>query len=157
MKISTEQLRALQEIEVNKAKEHKASGDFGELLTRQLDAGQQPAALEHAAAPQPAVLLPLSGVTEDSALSSAPFEEAATMMDGMFNTLEQYAGQLAQAENPDMRAAYATLENMRGQIADFKSRYPNAAEEQPGLAAMVNELDVLATTEVFKFNRGDYL
>ncbi|MDL2216562.1 hypothetical protein LJB81_02370, partial [Desulfovibrio sp. OttesenSCG-928-M14] len=58
--------------------------------------------------------------------------------------------------NQDLRQAYGLLQSMGQQVTDFKARFPNAAQEQPELAAMLNEVDVLFTTETFKFNRGDY-
>ena len=79
------------------------------------------------------------------------------LMDGMFATIEQYAGQLAQGATPDLKSAYGLLRDLDGQIDGFKSRYPTAGQDMPELAAMLNELDVLAATEKFKLNRGDYL
>lgn len=162
MKISNEQLRAIQEQEVQRSKGQKGvqQGDFTDLLARHLEADtQSPSAVtEKLSAPAGGVSLPVTGILEDSATTAAPFlEEAANAMEGMFDTLDGYALQLAGSEPGNLKEAYSLLQNMNGQIADFKQRFPGAAEEQPELAAMVNELDVLATTETFKFNRGDYL
>lgn len=161
MKITSEQLRALQELEAKRTALPKTGGDFSELLTRQLEQNGQSAPVMPEKAPAPTqglATISLSGMAQ-SAESSAPIhsEEAANQMDGMVTTFERYANQMARNENADLREAYALLESMNGQIAGFKSQFPNAGEEMPELAAMLNELDVLATTETFKFNRGDYL
>ena len=161
MKITSEQLRALQELEAKKSTTSKAGGDFSELLTRQLDERGQSAPVmpeKATASVQGLATISLSGMAQ-SAESSAQLhsEEAATQMDGMVTTFERYANQMARNEGADLREAYALLESMSGQIAGFKSQFPNAGEEMPELASMLNELDVLATTETFKFNRGDYL
>jgi len=162
MKISNEQIRAIQEKEASRTKRPQELGDFDELLARQLDNGQQQvsatASEPVSASVKGTVSLPFADGVEGSS-GSVPFfsEEAAALMEGMFNTFERYADQIAGNEKGDLRDAYSLLENMGGQIADFKARFPNAGAEQPELAAMINELDVLATTETFKFNRGDYL
>ena len=162
MKITNEQLRALQEAEGRRLKTSKAGDEFGALFTRQLDAEQPQgsAALDNAA-PLTSGLrsVPLAGIMDESALSDSQSEEreAAGQMENMFGSLERYADELARNNKADLRRAYGMLEDMSNQIAGFKSRFPNAGAEQPELAAMVNELDVLVTAETFKFNRGDYL
>ena len=161
MKITSEQLRALQEREAKRTKGPQSGDGFTEVLTRQLDESGQSAPVMPENAPvvtQGLATISLSGTTEKTGSSAASHsEEAANQMDGMVTTFEQYASQMARNEGADLREAYSLLENMSGQIAGFKSRFPNAGEEMPELAAMLNEIDVLATTETFKFNRGDYL
>ncbi|MDR0339504.1 MAG: hypothetical protein LBH65_04430 [Desulfovibrio sp.] len=160
MKISNEQIRALQEQDLLRAKTDKAGGDFSELFTRQLGESGAGAASAPSGLSAPALLnapMPRNGLLEDSATPlPSLFEEAAGQMEGMFATLERYAGQIA-GVGDDLREAFSSLEDMSAQIADFKERYPGMGTEQPALAAMLNEIDVLATTERFKFNRGDYL
>lgn len=161
MKISNEQLRALQDAEARRVKANRPSDGFSALLTRQLDVEQPQGAtaLEGASSVAPGVLsMPLSDIMEgasSSALTTA--EEAAGQMESMFSTFESYADELALDDKANLRSAYALLEKMNGQIAEFKTRFPNTGAEQPELAAMLNELDVLVTSETFKFNRGDYV
>lgn len=162
MKISNEQLRALQDAEARRVKTGKPSEEFGALFTRQLDAEQPQgaAALENGAALAPGLRpMPVSGLAEDSAQASTltAAQEAAGKMESMFDTFESYAGELALNDKTNLRGAYALLENMNSQIAEFKTRFPNAGSEQPEVASMLNELDVLVTAETFKFNRGDYI
>lgn len=161
MKITNEQIRAIQEKEATRTKRSKELGDFDELLARQLGNDQQASSVapESAAAQiKGTASLPFADGVEESALSVPAFsEEAADLVEGMFNTFERYADQIARNDGGNLREAYSLLSSMGDQIAGFKTRFPNAGAEQPELAAMLNELDVLTTTETFKFNRGDYL
>ena len=162
MKITNEQLRALQEAEGRRVKTPQTGDEFGALFTRQLDAEQPQgsSALDNASALTPGLRsVPLAGIMDDSALSDSQSEarEAAGQMENMFGALERYADELGRNDKADLRRAYGMLEDMGNQIAGFKSRFPNAGADQPELAAMVNELDALVTTETFKFNRGDYI
>lgn len=162
MKIRNEQLRAIQEQEVQRPKVQKGAqqNDFTGLLARQLEADTQiPVSVpENSPASTGAVSTPLTGILEDSAPTVSPLvAEAAVAMEGMFDDFDSYAHQLAGNESGSLKEAYSLLQNISGQIADFRQRFPNAVSEQPELASMINELDVLTTTETFKFNRGDYL
>lgn len=162
MKITNEQLRALQEAESRRTRTARAGDEFGALFTRQLDAGQSQAAAtsEGAAALAPGLRsVPLAGLMEQPALSGAQTDaqEAAGRMETMFGSLERYAGELARDNGADLRRAYGMLEDMSKQIAGFKARFPDASAEQPEMAALVTEFDVLVTAETFKFNRGDYI
>lgn len=162
MKISSEQLRILQEQEALRGKSAKAGAGagFSDVLTRQLDSagagGPAPAGPLATMGPV-AAPLSLSGVQNGQVQAEPAFQEAAQRLEGMFSAMENYAAQIGSGNDTDLRGAYALLEDMSGQVANFKSRFPNAASEQPALAALLNEVDVLATTETFKFNRGDYL
>lgn len=162
MKISTEQLRAVQEREAQRPKVRKGAqeGDFTDLLTRHLEADAQiPEAVQKTVtAPTGVVSTPAADISDDSAPIVPPlFDEAATAMEGMFDSLDSYAQQLAGHEPGSLKEAYALLQSVNGRIADFKQDFPNAASEQPELASLINEIEVLATTEAFKFNRGDYM
>lgn len=157
MKISTEQLRAIQEQEARRTRQSKAPGDFAGILAEQL----QP---QTGKAEGPGLSLPLQdaamppGILEDAAPAApALFEEAAGELEDMFATLDRYAGQLAAGENADLRGAFGLLQDMNARISSFKERHPDAAVEQPELSALLNEIETLAVTETFKFNRGDYL
>ena len=161
MKITNEQLRIMQESELRKAQQQgKPSGEFGELLARHLDEGQAQSAVSPAGTSftpvQNAVQLP--GAEQAAATTgSLSSNDAAIRMDGMFSSFERYAEQLAQGQTGSLREAYNLLQDVSGQIAGFKAEFPNAGEDMPEMTALLNELDVLTTTETFKFNRGDYL
>jgi hypothetical protein len=160
MKISSEQVRILQEQEALRGKPARGGAEFSDLLARQLNpAGTQGPGMSGplAAAGPVAAPLPLSGLQDAQGQAEPALQEAAARLDGMFSIMESYAARIGSGNDADLRGAYALLQDMSSQVTDFKDRFPNAAREQPVLAALLNEVDVLATTETFKFNRGDYL
>jgi hypothetical protein len=160
MKIQTEQTHALQQTEIRRKTDQTPEG-FEVLLAQQMEAEKGRGPAPGAEAGDVARGLAPPALTE-RILPSAPAireEEAAiaSRMEDLFSGLEGYARQLA-ADSPDaLRSAYALLEGTAGEIASLKSAYPDMAQRQPVLAAMVNELEILAGNETFKFNRGDYL
>lgn len=159
MKIQNEQLRALQEAEARRAKTLKDGDAFGALLTRQLDSGpvQDAAAPEYALAPGLRSLR-LDGLAGNADPCAASLKEAAAGdMDDMLGAFERYSRELARDDKADLRRAFSLLEDMSSRMDGFASRFAGLRERQPELAAIFNELDVLVSTETFKFNRGDYL
>jgi hypothetical protein len=161
MKIQNEQLRALREAEAGKPKKTRPGEAFDRLLNREVRKENAQQTAESAPAPRnmpnPA-LIGAQAALESAAPTSGPeaLESAAQEMEGMFATLDSYAGQLALDGKADLRQAYALLENLTGRIADFKSRHMTGESATP-LAPLLHELEVLTTTETIKFNRGDYL
>lgn len=159
MKITNETLRVLQDAEQNKVKPQAGASDFSDILNKHIEGGQNAGAvmgdtpvhgLEHQ--------FPLSALNQNSPVSVPGMGyQAAQQMDNMFSGLEQYAQQMANGGQEGLKNAYSTLQGVSGQVAQFKNQYPNAGAEMPQMAALLNEVDVLATTETFKFNRGDYL
>lgn len=170
MKIRNDQLHALQEAESQRAKTRKSADGFDELLGQELAANtaqggpgtaisSPQAGLTGPFSIQNPALLEMQAVLAPGAMQSTGLgvvQEASQEMESMFSTLENYANQLALDEKADMRGAYSMLENVSSKISELRSRYPNMEKEQPGLSALVDELDVLALTETYKFNRGDY-
>ena len=161
MKISNEQLRALQETEARRKPSATQEG-FEGILAQQMDTKT---AQGLASALDSQVLLrgsmPMSLTGEDGAVASLlPQGSAAEMamrMDGLFAGMDNYALQLASNDPAALRGAYSQLEQLNTEISSFRSAFPNMETEQPELAAMMNEFEAVAVTETFKFNRGDYL
>jgi hypothetical protein len=161
MKIQNEQLRALREAEAGKQKKTRPGEAFDRLLSREVRKENAQQTAESAPAPRNMPNPALSGAQaalESAAPISGPeaLDRAAQEMEGMFTALDNYAGQLALDDKADLRQAYALLESLGGRIADFKSRHMTAGSQGP-LSSLLNELEVLTTTETIKFNRGDYL
>ena len=159
MKIGTEQLHALQEKELRRARQPASSEGFGDLFTRQLETERSlaPAETEDLASSPLAKAISLGDLPDAPAATSASGSaEAALLMEGMFSTVEQYAGRLARGNTADLKSAYGLLQDLGGQIENFANRYPAAEKELPELSAMLNDLAVLTATETFKVNRGDY-
>lgn len=171
MKIRNDQLHALQESEVKRGKTQKSVEGFDDLFSRELAAN--PAQAEGGAAvsssPQGTVgplsiqnpaLLEMQAALAPGAMQSAGLgvlQEAADDMESMLSMLDDYAKQLALDGKADLRGAYTMLESVSGKINELKTRHPDMAKSHPGLASLIEEIDVLAIAETYKFNRGDYL
>ncbi len=85
--------------------------------------------------------------------SAKAFDQAS----GALDMWESYVNVLGTPGNAgNLRSAYGILEGVEAQVATLKAESGAAIKHNPNLASIVNELDVLATTEKFKFNRGDY-
>jgi hypothetical protein len=160
MKINNEQLHAVQESRTQRPATQLADRGFDRLLIREMDGGPARETDSSGRIALP-VHLRLSPGLEAGEVSGAGGdipafpEEAADMVDNVLTELEGYAAQLGRDEAADLRSAFASLRSAQDGINGFRARFPGvsggAAEE------LINELDVLATTENFKFNRGDYL
>ncbi|MDR1686918.1 MAG: hypothetical protein LBR82_10895 [Desulfovibrio sp.] len=160
MKISNEQQQAVQEIRTQRPAEQHADAGFDRILTRELGNGpaQGTEASGRADLHIPPRILPgLEAGRVDGTGAALPAfsEEAADMVEDVLTKLEGYAAQLGRAEAADLRTAFASLRNVQEGISGFRERFPG---ESAGTAGeLIDELDVLAVTETFKFNRGDYL
>ncbi|MDR2604837.1 MAG: hypothetical protein LBC55_05740 [Desulfovibrio sp.] len=160
MKISNEQLQAVQEIRTQRPATQHADTGFDRILTRELDNGpaQGTDASGRTALPLPPQILPgleAGGVAGTGTALPAFSEEAADMVENVLTELEGYAAQLGRAEAADLRTAFASLQNMQEGISGFRQRFSGDSGGTAG--DLIDELDVLAVTEKFKFNRGDYL
>lgn len=162
MKIQNEQLQALQQQAAAKAKKPGATGGFDALLAEELGAS---ATGGQAISGQPmgatASLLGLSGVS--SVQSAEVTSEAGALaavarsIDSMIGSLDAYAETLSSPEGPDLRKAYGILQNLDKDLTDLRERSPDLATRHGGMAAMVDEISVIARAETVKMNRGDYL
>ena len=163
MKITNEQLAALQELEPRRKKVDAPVG-FEALMAEQLNStapfgvasetSAETARVQGILAP---TLMSQVGLGYAAQPEQPVLAGAGARLEDIFSSFEAYAGELGNDAEANLRTAYSALEKMTQDIAAFKQAYPNLAQSQPGLASVLNELDVLATTETFKFNRGDYL
>lgn len=170
MKIGTEQLEALQGQEHTQRKTTGVSGipgsggDFGTLLSREL-AGAEAAQPVASVMPPGAMginpllmVLPTDGAAGATAAVPAAddLDQAMEQLDGLLDNWDAYARELRQGgASGGLRGAYSMLQGIDSSLRDFKRAMPNLSDHE-GLAAVVNELEVMAATEKFKFNRGDY-
>ena len=163
MKITNDQLAALQELDPRRKKADAPVG-FEALMAEQLKTTVAPGVASEASAETgrvQGILAPTLLGQVDLGYAAQPEQPvlagAGARLEDIFSSFEAYAGELGNEAEGNLRSAYSALEKMTQDIAAFKQEYPNLAQSQPGLASVLNELDVLATTETFKFNRGDYL
>ncbi len=93
--------------------------------------------------------------TNASANATHPALEQAS---GTLDLWESYAQILRVPEDGEsLRDAYALLEGIETQVSTLKKDNKLSLEQNPDLASLVNELEVMSTTEKIKFNRGDYM
>ncbi|MDE5833592.1 MAG: hypothetical protein K2H64_11575 [Desulfovibrio sp.] len=93
----------------------------------------------------------VAGDMEQDALMAA-FEQAS----GVLNQWDEYARILGGASSDaSLRDAWSALEGLDSNIANLRAN--PLAGSNAALDGLINELEVMAAAEKFKFNRGDYL
>lgn len=170
MKIRTEQLDSLFKQQELLAKKPTAPGQqgFGATLAKEmgLAEGTQASSTLPLPGSQNAVVgQMLLGATENTAAPATDMEavlqQALQQASGALDTWDSYVGALQQAGKggvqTTLRDAYGLLQGLDGQIAALKQGAQPVLGQNPALADIVQELDVMTATEKFKFNRGDYV
>ena len=76
-------------------------------------------------------------------------------VDQLLSKWENYAAGLEKPE-ADLRGLYATLQEISRQIKELKENF-NLNSQKPELKSILEELEIMTTTEEIKFNRGDYI
>ncbi len=100
------------------------------------------------------LLVDAENISAENAITfDKAYEYAADAMDKW----ESYVNTLRNPREGNLRDAYQTLEDVASHVQTLKQQSEPLLEQNKDLASIVNELDVLTTTEKFKFNRGDYL
>ena len=157
MKISTEQLQLLAR-EQTKKSQGTEGGGFDDLLANAMQEGTSQAATsspQTSAVPQAGILglNPLFATQQVS--PSIDQQEIMNTMDGVLDQLDQYAAKLGSSD-VSLRSAYQELQGIGQQMDRLRETMQARGESSPELDALYTEMDILATTETFKLNRGDY-
>lgn len=144
----------------------KAESAFGEFLAEALDKPSQAAA---SAPPPPAgglnpllnpALMGLEAAQVSQASKTSQIAEtlapgdgqlSATEVENLLSAWDEYAATLG--KGGDLKGLWGRLENISGTVAQLKRK----AGDDPAVSPLLQELEILAATERFKFNRGDYL
>ncbi|WP_462325236.1 hypothetical protein [Desulfoplanes sp.] len=158
MKISAEQLQLLAREQAKKSRSSNGGTGFDDLLAKKMegDAPQgAPGSPHTSAVPQAGILgmnplLPPQQVTP-----SSEQQEIMNTMDGVLDQLDQYAKKLGSSDT-NLRNIYQKLQGLGQQMDRLRESMHNQGTSSPELDALYNEMDILATTETFKLNRGDY-
>jgi hypothetical protein len=161
MKIQTDQLTTQWPTTESSSESQKSSDAFASVLAQEV--GSQTTQESGLAAPILSGLgaLNITGIqdVETAAATSPTSEEESTAMDSMGSLLDQwddYTAQLASGSQDDsLKKAYGVLTNIASGVQELKNNLPAGASST--LSSMVNEMDVMTTTEQIKFNRGDYV
>lgn len=168
MKIRNDQnpsLDALLSLQESAATPAEGDGQaFRAALSERLDAGAAQA--ENAVPSMPGgaqtelISQILLGAGDDgggSALSAGAAQVAFHDASGALDMWDSYVQTLGSGRRDSLRDAYALLEGISSKLGDLKRSAAAVEEQMPGFGDLVNRLDVLTTSERFKFNRGDYV
>jgi len=164
MKVHVEQLKArLQQEQAGLKAQPKGKG-FEAVLAQEL--GQSGGGAQGVLPPPPGmqagvVSQMLLGAPEQTE-SVDPFEDALRQSfqqaSGLLDSMNAYVDALsARGADGSLKAIYPLLEGLERQMGVLKQGAAPLEAKHAGLASLINELEVLTTTEKFKFNRGDYL
>ena len=162
MKIQNELLTGV----VSSPQELKKSGaaskpetDFASMLADQVASSQgDPQILSGMI--KSANIADLSALTPVQAIAAFSPEEDKAMDEiaDILDIAEEYGALLAGRDGSgevNLKSAYNLLEGISSSVAELKKSF-SGLENNPALAGIVNELEVMASTEKFKMNRGDY-
>lgn len=158
MKISPEQIEALQQQQQQANKAKKVDGAaFGEVLNQEVQQGDTQKAATTLPVPGLQTMNPLLQVQQAAQVQTAQVSESEFVgkVEKLFGKLDDYAQQLGSGEG--LKQAYSTLEGIQGGVESLKKDWPGVNSENPELGSIVSELEVMAATEQIKFNRGDYV
>ncbi len=169
MNIRTEQIGALfsqQELHAKKPVSSQNSGgmSFAATFAEQAALGDAENGIQSSVSVPPVQAsvvqqMLLNGVENISApvMNTASTGQALEQASGALDMWDSYAQKLRMPGNEgNLRDAYALLEGIESQVSTLKAQNKDALEQNPDLANLVNELEIMSTTEKIKFNRGDY-
>ena len=164
MKINNQHLEALRQVQEQSLKvgvtKPSGMGEFAKTLAQELGAAETPGinagvtrqvSLGELAAGM-GISLPTTAVGADMDAT-----EAMIQLSGLLDGFDVYAQILGSGGEKNLKTAYTALEQLSGMVAALRSSLSDVVAKHPGLNDVFNELEVLAHTEQFKFNRGDYL
>ncbi|EGB15859.1 hypothetical protein DND132_2656 [Pseudodesulfovibrio mercurii] len=155
MEIRPDQIEGVQpEQSQRRNKATQSDAAFGDLLNQEVARGET--AVSPSVAP-PLIVNPLfaaGSVAEVQAVSDDG-AEIAGQVESILDKWDDYAATLADPE-AGLKSAYGTLDEIADDVASLKAGQPDLETTHPGLKSIVDELETLAATEQFKFNRGDY-
>lgn len=165
MKVNPEQIRALQEAEAAQKARQAKEGDssFGDLLAQEVANGAQGASDAVSAASPLAPPLNANALLNIGAINAVgdtneAGQQVMAKLEGILSEWENYAARL---EAPDgqvsLRGADDSLRDIESGVQDIREAWPGLHKDDPELNSVVDELEIMAVTERFKFNRGDYL
>ncbi|WP_018124338.1 hypothetical protein [Desulfovibrio oxyclinae] len=155
MKIRPDMIDGVRQDQQDKTNRIRKPGtDFGDILNKEM---QGPEQAQKSQATAPPIMNPLFGVGQAAPVSSvsAVDQTAARQVDGLVDQMERYAATLGDP-SASLKDAYGELEQLSQGVDRIREQLPDLGEKAPGLSAVVDEMDALAATEQFKFNRGDY-
>lgn len=163
MEINTQQMEALLHLQEQQSqlprKQSSPAGGFDALLNQQL-ATETGAPLAPAVPGVGALYGPLHVDTPETDATvdadTAVLMEAFNQASGTLDLWDTYTTTLGNSHTDTaLRDAWGMLQGIDAQMAQMRANPMRS--KSPALDSLLNELEVLTTTEKFKFNRGDYI
>ncbi|PIE68923.1 MAG: hypothetical protein CSA21_05160 [Deltaproteobacteria bacterium] len=155
MKIQTEHLQLLAREQARQRPESQGVG-FDDLLARQMQEGASQAASPASPQVKAGGMLGLNPLLATQQVNPSDDQQAImNSMDALLDQMDQYAATLGTSD-VSLRHAYAKLQGIGQQMDQLRKTMQTQDNASPELNALCTEMDILATTETFKLNRGDY-
>ncbi len=156
MKVRSEQLEQLLQIQNqigHGTKVNQATSDFGAIFSEELSA-ENASSVESVQTPKGIDPLLLLGNSTDA--SQMLLDDTVAQASMLLESFEDYSNGL---NNPqmDMRSMWSSLTQMESDLSNLKANMQKLGSQGAGLEDIVNELEILTSTEKIKINRGDYL
>lgn len=169
MSISIEQLQAIQAQQAQQTDTRKKSAPapgegFDSLLSSQIS--EQTAIMTGLPTPPPGSRMGVAGRANSMLLGNEAEAESAedsqlgsvaNGVDKLLSGFETYATRLADGSSGSLKAAHSLLQDLSQSVKTLRLDNMELTKANPSMDTILNELDVIATTERFKFNRGDYI
>jgi hypothetical protein len=160
--LSNSDIETLQQGQAASSKETEAKKPFSDYLFEEAAKTGTPAMEGQGSAPRIMAdpFLQIEGLEQAEAVQSSAAvdglteDKIASHVDDVLSKWEEYAEQLD--SNGDLREAYGALQDITEDVERLKSA-TSSVGVGAGLQSMVDEIEVMAATEQFKFNRGDYV
>ncbi len=154
MKINPEQIYQIRKQEQGQqVKPQKSHKEFGRMLDEEMNTSEKSTS---GAGNKSAENISSSTYAQLSLFNNSSSESAVMNdIDDLLSKWEKYSAQLNSSQS-SLKEMYAGLEEVSQSIRNIKDNI-QMDKQSPELRNMLNELEVMTTTEKFKFNRGDYL
>lgn len=160
MKIQNDPLHALLEQGEAHRKQKAGGADFEALLASELQNSSAAAGGAVSAQQNMAALSMQIRSAQELGGAEAQDQAGAVYAESMDKLLDKwalYSQALGRPDAASLKDVNNLLDGMSGELAVLKAALPELEGDNAGLAGLVNELEVLTTTERIKLNRGDYL
>lgn len=150
MKIRPDQIEGVSSEQIRRQTRTQQSGQgFGDILNQEVSREQT----QTAASVAPPVVNPLLSVQAVPSVETSTDDGMTGQVESLLDQWDDYAATLADP-GAGLKSASGALDRISDEVASLKE---GRTDLDPGLKSIVDDLETLAATERFKFNRGDYL
>lgn len=154
MKINPEQIHQIAR-ENGNVQKNRNSNEFGKMLEQEISREQSGTGTGSSTAAR-LDIMQQSQLLGSSLITSQKQEPSfMNQMDSLLNMWENYAADM-DSRDSSLKKVYQDLQNITQGIKDMK-KSSSFDHQRPEVKSMIQELEVMSTTEMIKFNRGDYI